>query len=90
MNNSIDAIKSAARILRDEAGNVVVQLPLEMWDTLLQQIQPIPQHERLKALLLLWEAEGDTGLDDEWDRLDRFLRNNRLKLSKRDMDLSDE
>lgn len=87
--STYDLLKESAQILTDNTGKPVVQIPLELWDTLLLQLHDLSQSERLKLLLLQWDAEADESLDRDWDTFDAFIRENRLRFNSDAFDSDD-
>lgn len=75
----LEAIKQSARIVYDEQGTPVVQVPLEQWQELMADVEgtaELPQHMRIKALLKQWENEPDDTPPEWWEEFDAFLREN--------------
>lgn len=81
-------IQKAVRVRRDENGELVVQIPLDAWEEFIATQRP--QHERIQALLTLWEAQPDETPETWWDEFDRFLRENRLNFVGCDPGIDDE
>ena len=87
----INALKQAARIVKDENGEPVVQITLELWEDIMNSLQPdMPQHERIKAVLKLWESIPDDKSDEWWDEFNQFLKDNRVNFPERDLGFGDE
>jgi hypothetical protein len=81
----ITTIKQAAQIVTDEHGDPVVQLPLSMWEALVDSLESErPQHERIKALLAEWDAQADDMPDGWWDEFDAFLAEHRMRFDDYD------
>lgn len=82
----LSTIKEAARIVSDEHGMPVVQIPLALWEEIVKAVAPgqLPQHERIRATLQAWETEQDEMPDEWWDEFSRFLRENRVQFTPRD------
>lgn len=75
----ITALKQAVHIVLDEHGEPVAQVPLSLWETLLNNLAlEHPQHERILALLAEWDAEPDDTPAEWWDEFDIFLSSHRL------------
>jgi hypothetical protein len=77
---NIMAIRKAARVVVDEQGQSVVQIPLPLWEELLSRVEsgePL-QHTRIKALLADWASQPDDTSDEWWDELQTFLKEHRV------------
>ncbi len=81
-------LQHEARITTDEHGDIVVQIPLTLWQELVKQVSP--QHERISALLKQWEAEPDDTPPAWWDEFDKFLEENRVSFDYLDRELGNE
>ena len=88
----LEAIKQAARIVYDEQGTPVVQLPLEQWDELWAELEPEQpsQIERIQALIKQWQSEPDDTPPEWWDEFRQFLRENPVTFGDPDTLFSDE
>lgn len=89
----LEAIKQSARIVYDEQGIPVVQLPLEQWQELIADVEgtaELPQYMRIKALLKEWENEPDDTPPGWWEEFDAFLRANRMNFEERDLPIDDK
>lgn len=88
----LTAIKQAARVVKDENGNPVVQIPLEVWEEVVGSIkQDLPQYERIKALLKKWEEEPEDDMPNEWwDEYFQFLKENPVNFEERDLGFGEE
>ena len=91
----LNAIQQGVQIVKNEQGDSVVQVPLELWEAILKKIQPrqsdeIPQHEKFRALLAAWDAEPDDTPDEWWDDFETFLKANRQHFSTPDLKLGDD
>jgi hypothetical protein len=87
----VKSIRQSVHIVNDEQGQPVVQIPLDILESLLAQIQgDKPQHEKIKALLEEWDDNPDDTPDEWWDELEQFLKANRLHFPERDLHLDDE
>jgi hypothetical protein len=84
------AIQRAVQIVADEQGLPVVQIPLPLWEKLLNSLaEERPQHERIKALLAAWDAEPDDTPAEWWNEFDTFMAENRLELQDRSLGSED-
>jgi hypothetical protein len=84
------AIQQAVHIVTDEQGVPVVQIPLPLWEKLLNALaEERPQHEQIKALLAAWDAEPDDTPVEWWDEFDAFMAENRFELQDRDLGAGD-
>ena len=73
----ITSIKSAARIVYDESGKPVVQIPLSLWQEWLAHLEPEnSQIHKIKALLEEWAGEPDDTPAEWWDEFREFLKEN--------------
>jgi hypothetical protein len=93
----LNSIKQAAQVVTDQKGEAVVQLPLPIWEKVIAQLEAdtpnledLPQHERIKALLQTWKDQPDDTPAEWWDEFDKFMRENRLNFPERDLNLDDE
>ena len=70
-------IKRAARIVYDETGKPVVQIPLSLWQEWLTQLEPEnSQIHQIKSLLEQWAQEADPTPAKWWDEFREFLKEN--------------
>lgn len=85
-------IKQAARVVKDENGLPVVQVPLDLWEAVMGEIEPEApsQIEQILAVLKEWENEPDDKSPEWWDEFDQFLKDNQVNFSERDLGLGDE
>ncbi len=86
-------IKQAARVVKDQNGLPVVQVPLDLWEAVMGEIADKPkpsQAEQIKALLKSWENEPDDKSPEWWAEFDQFLKDNRVNFPERDLGLGDE
>lgn len=78
-------MKQAARLVKYENGNPVMQVPLAVWQAVVGEVeekQP-SQKQRILALLKQWENEPETDMPDEWwDTFQQFLQDNRVKIGQ--------
>jgi hypothetical protein len=84
-------LQQIARVVRDENGKKVVQIPFELWEELLGQIEHQPsQIEQIMAVLREFESEPDDKSDEWWDEFNAFLKANRLNFEERDLGFDNE
>lgn len=63
----INALKQAARIVKDENGEPVVQIPLTLWEEMVANAVPkISQKQKVMALLKKWDNEPENDMPEEW------------------------
>lgn len=83
-------MKQAARVVQDENGNPVVQVPLAVWEAAWEAVvsevfseQPA-KAEQILAALKSWENDLELQQIPQswWDELDRFLKDNRVKIGR--------
>lgn len=75
------ALKQAARIVYDETGNPVVQIPLALWQEWLAQLEPEnSQIQQINALMQAWASEPEDTPEGWWDDFRPFLNDNPLRL----------
>lgn len=89
----LETIKQSARIVYDEQGTPVVQLPLEQWQELIADVEgtaELPQHVRIQALLKQWEQEPDNTPEEWWEQFDAFMRENPVTFGDPDTIFGDE
>ena len=85
-----NAIQQGVQVVKNEHGVSVVQVPLELWEAILKQLQAeMPQHLRFQAFLKEWENYADEDSDAWWDDFQAFLKANRLNFPERDLKLGD-
>jgi hypothetical protein len=91
---SLTDMKQAARVVNDENGNPVVQVPLDVWEAVVGKVeekQPeLSQGESIKALLKSWENEPDDKSPEWWGEFDEFLKENPVQLGDPDSFPGDE
>lgn len=88
----MDKLIQAARIVKDENGEPVVQIPLLTWEEIVAQAKPeLSQKQKIMALLKQWENEPENDMPEEWwtDFLE-FLKANRMNFAERDLGFGDE
>jgi hypothetical protein len=84
-------LQQAARVVKDENGNKVVQIPLDLWEEAVGHIEPQQsQIEQIMAVLREFENEPDDKSDEWWDEFNDFLKANRLNFEERDLGFDDE
>lgn len=87
----VKRIRQSAHIVNDERGLPVVQVPLDLWESLLAQIEhDKPQHERFQEFLREWAEYSDDSSEEWWNEFNAFLKANRLHFAERDLHLDDE
>lgn len=90
------ALKQAARVVVDDKGEQVVQIPLPLWKEYVGEISqadsPVrSKNEEILALLQEWHEHPDESMTPErWAEFDRFMRENRFHIPERDLGLGDE
>lgn len=83
-------LQQAARVVKDENGNEVVQIPRELWEEVIGQFEPQPsQIEQIMEVLREFENEPDDKSDEWWDEFNEFLKANRLNFEERDLGFDD-
>jgi hypothetical protein len=90
----ISILREQIQFVNDANGKPVVQVPVELWDDLVSQLQdqppssPVPQPERLQALLKQWAQEPE---DDNawWDDFETFIKEHRFSMPSRDIGLDE-
>ena len=86
----ITSLKQAARIVYDESGHPVVQIPLPLWQEWITQLEPEnSQIHQIKSLLAQWAQEPDDTSESWWEEFRQFLRENPLNFEG-GADLTDE
>ncbi len=89
-------LQQVARVVKDENGNEVVQIPRELWEEIVGRIEveeerpKLSQAEQIRALLKKWEEEPDDTPAEWWDEFESFLKANRVKFEERDLGFDDE
>lgn len=79
------SLKRSARIVRDQTGEPVVQIPLSLWQEWLAESDPEhSQLQQINRLLQSWEDESDEMPQGWWDEFRQFLKDNRLDLETHD------
>jgi glutamine synthetase adenylyltransferase len=97
---SLTDMKQAARVVKDENGQPVVQVPLDVWEAVVGKVeekQTVPkvemsQAEAILATLKGWENDPEyQAISEEWwDDFQQFLKDNRVNFPERDLGLGDE
>jgi hypothetical protein len=84
-------LQQVARVVKDENGNEMVQIPRELWEEAVGHIEPQPsQIEQIMEVLREFENEPDDKSDEWWDEFNEFLKANRLNFEERDLGFDDE
>ncbi|MCC7447849.1 MAG: hypothetical protein IT324_10545 [Anaerolineae bacterium] len=92
----LNTLKHAATFAKNDQGKPVVQIPVDIWDALLEQIeankQPADpsQPERWQAFLRDTADYVDDKSAAWWDEFDTFLKETRPNFPERDLKLDDE
>lgn len=77
-------LQQAARKTKDEHGNDVVQIPLEVWEEVFEdeeiEEQAPSQIEQIMAVIKEWENIPDDKSEEWWDEFEEFLGANPVKL----------
>jgi hypothetical protein len=92
MVNLID-IKQVARVVKDENGQPVVQVPLDVWEAFVgkEEEKKPSQLQQILNLVQKWENEPEDDMPDEWwDEFQQFLQDNRVNFPDRHLDFGDE
>ena len=77
----ISSLKEAARIVYDETGQPVVQIPLALWQKWVTQLEPENvQVQQINALLHAWAEEPEDTPEGWWDDFRQFLKETPLNL----------
>lgn len=90
------AIKQAAREVTDEQGTRFVQIPLAMWEFLLNQLESayptdeISQREKIFTVLKELRENPDDTPKGWWHEFDEFLKANPVNFPERDIELGNE
>jgi hypothetical protein len=81
-------IQRSARIVRDENGQPVIQVPLALWEAVIGPLEEpeVPQHERIRAVLDAWADVADDQSEASWDTFDTFMQTNRFQINERNLD----
>lgn len=89
---NMDKLIQAARIVKDENGEPVVQVPLLVWEEIVAQSAPeLSQKQKIMALLRQWESEPENDMPDEWwAGFLTFLKTNRMNFEERNLGFGDE
>jgi hypothetical protein len=76
----LNDLKQAAKIVENEAGEPVVQIPVATWEAFVsEQSHASSQKSRIEALLVEWEQNPANDMPDEWwDDFSGFLNENRV------------
>ncbi len=80
---SFTDVQQAARVVKDENGQPVVQVPLDVWEAFAGKVEEkstLSQGEQIRALLKSWENEPDDKSPEWWQEFDTFLKENPVKL----------
>jgi hypothetical protein len=88
----LTAIRQAARRTKDENGNEVIQIPLDVWEEFVTETHPkLSQKEQIESLLEKWENEPEDDMPDEWwDDYFQFLKENPVSFGDRDLGFGEE
>jgi hypothetical protein len=93
----INTLMEQVHFATDANGKSIVQVPVEVWDDIIARLQdkppssPIPQPERLQALLKQWAQEPTQDSDNAWwDDFETFIKEHRFSMPARDIGLDDE
>lgn len=88
----IEALKQAARIVKDENGEPVVQVSLPVWQEVVADAIPyLSQKQKVMALLKKWENEPENDMPEEWcEHFLKFLKANRMNFEERNLGFGDE
>ena len=83
----INDIKQAARVTTNQNGESVVQIPLTLWQELLERVEAKPsQVDQIWTLLQKWDNEPEDAMSDTWwDEFTDFLNQNRINFSERNL-----
>ncbi len=91
---NLTELRQAARVVKDENGQDVVQVPLGVWEAVVgkeEERAVIPekemsQAERILATIKSWENDPEYQAipEDWWDDFQQFLKENRVKLGNPD------
>jgi len=88
----LDTLQRSARIVEDEQGEPVVQIPLQIWQQYLAET-PSTQSQKAQVMALLhkWEHEPEDDMPNEWwEDFSDFLASQRVKFAERDFTPGDE
>jgi hypothetical protein len=95
----LNQIRKSVEVVRNTQGQSVVQIPLDMWESLLAEIEvqndnnaPTnkTRNEGLLQLIQDWRSSPDDTPQTWWDEFDEFLRENPLRFTERDLKLGDD
>ncbi len=99
----LNTLKHAATFAKNDQGKPVVQIPVDVWEAVLEQIEankqpePASQVASNQSQQARWQAflrESENYVDDKsetwWDEFDAFLKENRVNFPERDLKLGDE
>lgn len=85
----ITDLKHAARVKINEAGEQVVELPLELWEAYTGEPVAKPafqsNNQSLLELIESWKHEPDDTPPGWGDEFDAFLKENRFSLGEHDL-----
>lgn len=92
--DELTAIRQAARKVKDEHGNDVMQIPIEVWEEVFED-EAIEEHtpsqiEQIMAVIKEWENIPDDKSQEWWDEFDAFLKDNRVNFEERDLGFDEE
>lgn len=76
---NIQNVKKVAKQTTDEDGNLVIQIPLSVWEGFIAQ-EGKPQIEQIQNLLHEWEQEPENDMPDIWwdEFMDDIQENRRI------------
>lgn len=75
----LNDLKQAAKIVENEAGEPVVQIPVATWEAYVTESEVSrPQHERIKEVLDQIRQEADEESTQWWEEFAEFLNENRV------------
>lgn len=96
LKEQIRIVNEQSQLVTDANGKPMVQVPVEVWETLISQLgeeppsSAVPQPERWKALREKWAAEPEINDEAWWNDFEKFLKANRFTVPLRDIGLDDE
>jgi hypothetical protein len=92
----ISTLKQQIIVTQNEAGESVVQMPIEVWDQLESylaeespDLDPM-DYTGIKALVKAWQEQPDDKSPEWWAEFDQFMRENRPTFPLRDLGFGDE
>ena len=75
----LNDLKQAAKIVENEAGEPVVQIPISTWEAYVSESEAArPQHERIKEVLDQIRQETDEETSQWWEEFAEFLSEYRV------------